>query len=225
VITSTHRFCSVLLLVLLASSAHADEIVVGSKNHRGSFEGYTGDVFKFRLESGKTLKAKRMSVKKLALKKPMKGELARSAKPSRLSVELLGYEKSKFIYRADGTRQEASGMRVKAFTPDHDPQWTLPGSEPKKIPRIDTSRLEAREDLTPEQAAVLDAYTAARNEYDAFLAESSRLVSKLDGKKGLARDKLLEALRRRKQNEQAVQRSLRAAMDDLLAEFPSRRKQ
>ena len=212
------------LVFCTASVAVADVIVVGAKTHRGTFENYARDTFRFRLKDGKALKVKRMSVKKLTLKKPLKGTLTQSARPPSLQVQLLGYDKSKFIYRDGDTRREASGMRVKSFTPERDPRWAVPGTRSEKLPTIDISRLEDRKDLAPEQIAVLDRYKAAKREHDEFVAESSRLVAKLDRAVGSRRSELLNVLRKRKQDEQPLKQAFSEASDDLLELFPSRRR-
>jgi len=215
----------ILVIVLsIAAAASADVMVVGTKSHRGTLEGYAADTFRFRLADGKVLKARRMSVKKLSLKKPLEGTLTRSSKPSPVSVKLLGYERAKFIYKEDRARRESAGMRIKSFALARDPRWTAPRPAAEKIPVIDIARLEARKGLTPEQGGVLERYKLARVRHSAFVAESSRLVAELDNAKGDRRSKLLESLRRRKQDEPPIKEAFRDASDELLDMFPSRRR-
>jgi len=207
--------CTVVVLSPLAS--RGDTIVIGTKTHTGTFEVYEKGRFIFRTAEGKLLKQNRTSVRRLTLDTLKAVRLVRSGKKQSEEATLVGYDKTKFTIKQAGRKQTLFGARVERILVMQAPK---PLRVVAKRPRIAVEVLEDMESLSPEQAAALDRYKAARRRHDDFLEESSRLVSEMDGTTGKKREQLLDILRRRKNDEQPILRELEQAEAALLAVFP-----
>jgi len=204
------------------SLSSADTLTVGSKELDGVFEGFAGRKFLFRTRDGKLHRQDRGSVRSLKLDKPREVDLFLSASRKSEKAHLLGYDKMSFTIQRNGRESKLSGMRVYKMemeVPMFDDAAAARGRGTGPIPPLDLSGVEGAS-LTAEQSRALAAYKSARREYDAFLAESSRLVKEMDAATGAKRDELLNRLRRRKAEEQPVTRALQKAESALLAAIP-----
>ena len=88
------------------------------------------------------------------------------------------------------------------------------------LPLYDVSGLEGRADLTDAQNAALERYKAAKAKYSGYVSESSRIVAEMDRSRGQHRERLMDELRLRKQDEQPVKNEYRAATSALMSQFP-----
>lgn len=213
---------SVAVLYLVGySAAHADVLTVGTRRHQGSFEGFEAGQFLFRTAAGQIIRQSRPTVRSLQCDAPRPVKLLRANRRDEETVNLLGYANARFAIEAKGCEESVFGMHVRSI----ELRW-VPGNgrgregRPKPARQIDLVALEARDDLTAEQARVLRRYRAARTKYDAFVAQSSALVSEMDRATGKRREDLLDSLRRRKDAEQPLKRDLEAATAALPAAFP-----
>lgn len=211
-------------LLCLAIAAGADTLNMGTKSHEGTFEGFENGKFLFRTSEGREVKEPRTSVQKLTLTEPRKVSLVRNTKADPVAMTLTGYESGKFAVKEGGKDATIPGMQVKAVTVEMEMMAGGGGGAvddpPRPVPAVDISGLADREDLTPAQKGTLERYKAAREKYDAFLAESSALVTQMDKATGPKREELLNVLRRRKVEEQPVKRDLEAGRAALLTAFP-----
>lgn len=202
----------------------ADTLHVGRNEHNGAFEGYDGRNFLFREKGGKYIKKSRFSVSKLTLDKPMQARIRQNRKKKPEAITLLGYEKSKFKIKQNGKERTVLGMLVKKLSV---PMATVSarasgggGDAPSPIQPLNLTNLELRKDLTAAEKAVIDDYKRARKTYDNFLAASTTLVRRMQNTAGAQREELMNQLRRRKQNEQPILRTLEAAIDKVMETFP-----
>jgi hypothetical protein len=196
-------------------------MVIGTKPHQGSLEGYDKPLFLFRTKSGTLLKEERIRVRKLSLEPPRDAVLVRSGAQQSERVKLVSYIAGRFTIEQKGKQSTVLGMRVERITVRRAGERPRGGDDgPGPRPVLDTSPLEARNDLTPSQAAALHRYKAARLEFDDYVAESSAMVAEMERTEGRQRDRLLHALRHRKNAEQALKRELFRAEATLLEAVP-----
>ena len=213
---------SLFVVMLVASPCMADTMTVGTKTYEGEFKGFENNQFNFKPEKGKEIRENRTKVKKLALDKPLKVSYEKRGKKPEEGVELLRYEKFKFVFKKDGKERKVLGNGIQKISV----AWSggngfgLPSMERPKVPEpIDFQGIEGA-DLTPAQETALAAYKAARGAYDKYVNESSAMVTAMDASAGKRREELLNDLRIRKQDEQPLRNALQQATNDALAAFP-----
>lgn len=203
---------------LVAVGTSADTIIIRSMEKKGDFQSYADSKFVFDAD-GKTLKEPRSSVTKMVMDPPCEASLVQGSKT--LTVKLLGYEQTKFLYEIKGVKGEAAGMLVKSIAVRR-PMEGGDGSSsdtPRGRKAINIAAYENAV-LTPDQAAAVARYKKARTTYDAFVAKSSEMVAEMDKTKGPKREELLTALRVRKNEEQPIANELAAAEQALLKAIP-----
>jgi len=223
------------LLILAAAASRADTLRVGTRVFEGVFEGYENRTFLFRTEDGKLRTEPRSSVRRLVLDEPRETSIAHGTTPREESVLLQGYAAGKFTVRQDGRQRDIPGMFVRSVTlksrlaapaaaapAEAAPAEAAPAeaAPAEAAPAIDVGALRNRAGLTAAQREAIRRYAAARKAYDAFVAQSSGMVSQLNSAAGQQRAALLDRLRRRKADEQPVKRELSAAWAALLKAFP-----
>lgn len=204
--------------------AQADILVTATDQHKGTFRGFEKDHFVFFTENGDELRMPRSSVRVLVMEPAREVEVTRTGRKTADMETLAGYEKMKFCVIQGGRTNQVMGTAIAAIVvPEYQGQKAFGNgaADAPRAPRaFDISMLEALPDLSPERKAVLENYKEARRRFDAFVKESSALVAKMDRATGLEREKLLDVLRSRKNEEQPLKRALERATADLLAAFP-----
>ena len=159
------------------------------------------------------------------MEKPTRVAFTASRKKRSGARMLKGYKGLKFVFVEGEKEKKVFAGRVKSISVIH-PAGGSGGKDAKgadTFPVIDISGLETRSDLTEQQTDAIDRYKKAREAYDSFLAESSKLVARMDRERGGAREKLLDELRVRKDREQPIKNELRAAIRELMATCPFER--
>jgi hypothetical protein len=212
-----------LMSLLISQSVFADVLVVGKTRNKGTFKGFANNIFELEQKGGKTLKINRTKVKTLELDKPAKVSYLQRGKKEVRDAELLRYEKFKFSFTGKKKETHVIGSVMKKITISWSSSGTGGGPASSNIPTappaLDLSGIEGA-DLTPDQETTLASYKSAREDYDKFLNENTALVKQMDAETHGAREKLLNELRIRKQNEQPLRIALQKATDDVLATFP-----
>lgn len=218
-----------LLLVLCMSvsgTVRADLLDTGSKPQRGTLEGYDGNNFQFRDDrSGKLLEVSRSSVRNLKLDEPRKAEVVIAGKPPFPEKILVrGYDDGLFLFTENGKELRVMGMKVSRIKLDAIPR---PGREQESAPTVteqiaeaDINKLLAQPNLTADQKTTLEHYRDVNGKYRDFLAKSSAMVSAMDVMKGAERQKALNDLRIRKEEEQPLKREMEESQRALIQAFP-----
>jgi hypothetical protein len=204
-----------------ATVAGADTLVARGHSYEGTFTSYQKNAFQFALADGKNLEEPRLQVESLTLTQPRRVMIEQAGKT--LDVQLVGYQQAKFSIVKAGKPESVFGMTVQRIVVQDEPaaagEEGLPAA-PRPRTRLDIARVLDRRDLTPQQTAAVTRCLEARKSYDAFLVESTKLVAEMEQATGKSRNALLEALRKRKMEEQPVLRALEAAENAVHAAFP-----
>jgi hypothetical protein len=214
-----HVMMGVCLLLPLAGASWGDTLTVGTTRHTGTFVRFEDNCFVFSTADGRALSPTRTSVRRLDLQPPREVLLRRSGKPDAETVVLDSYAGGKFMVRDRDLKTGVPALFVEAVTVKASSHRGERKGRRSELP-IDVDRLAARPGLTAQQSAALERYRAARGQYDAFLARSSAMVAEMDAATGVQRERLLDALRRRKAEEQPIAVELTAARAQVLAVFP-----
>lgn len=212
-------FLAVLAVLAVSRTCTADVLYVGTKKYHGTFMGYDDGQFVFQPMFDTAARYARTSVRRLALDIPVQVRFTRADRRGTQDAVLLGYEKSQFSIEHAGKKENLFGIRVqKMLVRDTPKAPTHAGHEdgPRPKRRVSISALEKQE-LSPAQRAVVNRYKTVRGRYDAFLAESTHLVTQMDRSTGKRREDLLNRLRLRKNQEQPLLRDLERAEGALLA--------
>lgn len=223
--------CCCVAFAMSAGVHAADTMVVASETHTGTFEGYRQNRFLFRTESGTLLQEVRGRVSELKLGQPCKVTFARTGRKKREPAHLKTYAHMKFTFEDGGREKVVPAFNIREITVQRDESGgaakpddgAKPGGAPDKpgvFTTYDVRPLASRSDLTGPQSAALKRYETAKSRYDAFLKESTRLVTEMDRAKGAQREKLLNELRTRKNQEQPIKKELDGATAALLSAFP-----
>ena len=214
----------ILICVLTAAAAEADVLQVGTRKHRGTFEGFKNGKFSVKGADGKLVEASRISVRSLTLDMPRRGTILRTTARKAEEVVIRGYKGGKFAIKQSGKPTTVTGTHVKEITVKPveitESRGGASGSGEGIIEPIDISGLERRRDMTQQQSAVLENYKSAREKYDSFLARSSAMVAEAKSADGGRRNDMLLQLRHRKSEEQPIKRELEASQASLLSTFP-----
>jgi len=209
-----------ILLPMLASAA--DVITVRRKDHHGRFEKFENGQFVFHVTFGDILKLKSSSVTSLVPNSSLPVSVHFAGQPKAVDGKLIRFWRAMFEFEIGGAKKNVYPMKVKHIVVKKAKAAPLSTSGNPPGPRqfADISHLEHRTDLPPHQTAALKQYITARDNYKAFLTESSQLVRMMDAASGQKRLTLLEKLRSRKDAEQPVLRALDEAEEALFAAFP-----
>lgn len=212
---------SAAVLCLGGGAARADVIEAGGRAHQGTFEGLAGNRIRFRASDGTLLTLERTQMRAMTIDPPREVRLIRHGASEPVTVTLTGYGGGSFEFEQAGASRTVLAMRVESIEPRPAPGPGEAGSgRPDGVPPLDVTPLEARRDLTAAQTAALNRYRAARRAFDAFAAESSEMVSAMNGLTGARREKALDALRLRKNEEQPLKRELERSTAALRAAVP-----
>lgn len=207
-----------LLLGLAATYASGDQLVIlGGQTKEGTFQGFENGKFMFQPSKGKFMKEQPSRVSKLVLTTKTKASYQTSDGKSEEEVVFKGYEKGKFMFVKDGKDVAVMAIKMKQLDPSFETEGGDAGGQSYPIPKVDLTNFGG--DLTADQQAVLDAFTAAKKTYDEFLAQSTAMVQTMDGLKGPKREDALNELRRRKEAEQPLRGNLRSAYKALVNAF------
>jgi hypothetical protein len=211
------------VLLTCVMTVAAESVTVRGKTHQCKLEKYEGRKFTFRIPYSDPMELAPSSVKALKLDMPLPVSLLVSGSREPEKATLHGFERSKFSFERHGKMETLSSLKVKSFTV-HRPQPAGGGvqrsEEPGPRQFLDVSKLEHREDLPPNQMAAVKGYVEVREAYQAFLADSSRMVSAMDTATGNKRVELLADLRGRKNAEAQMLRQIDTAEAALQGAFP-----
>lgn len=209
-----------LLVALLVCVAigRADVMTVGTTRHQGAFEGYADNLLRFRTLDGNLVEVYRTRVRSLTIEKPLPVTLVPRGKEDGAFRHLLGFTGGKFSLRHQGNNEEVAAMFVERITPAR--MAETHGQPLEREGKLDIAPLRARTDLTASQSAALRRYRAAQAAWDRFVSESSAMVTAMNRATGKQRDRMLDALRLRKADEQPLKRALEQARAALLAAIP-----
>ena len=213
-------FWMVLLLPILALSA--DTITVRRKAQQGDFKTFENGQFAFHVTFGDKLEVRASSVDSPVPDSPRPVSVLFAGQPEAVDAKFIRFWRSMFEFEIDGAKKTAYPMKVKRIVVKQPKasSTTTSGETPGPRQFVDISHLEHRTDLPPRQAAALKQYVTARDDYKAFLAESTRLVRMMDSAAGEKRQAVLLKLQSRKNEEQPVLHSLDEAEEALFAAFP-----
>ena len=224
--TGRAHVCAILTVMAACATHAADEMVVRNETHRGTFEAYERNSFMFLDSNNDMIKAPKGAVKKLTLNPACKVQVMRSMKKESEPYLLKGYKNMKITLSNGDGETTIFANNIKSMTADRPSALLVAavGADAaggnKAPPPIDTEPLEARADLTDEQAQALADYKDARETYDAFVRESSRMVAEMDRMQGPRRTDLLAELRSRKNQEQPIKNALLSATSAMKSAFP-----
>ena len=209
---------------LAVAAVGSDVMVVKNVTHEGTFEGFEKNIFRFQTAEGEFLKEKRGKVSRLELAEPCKVTLLRTGKKESEPGLFKKYERLKFIFDENGKDKAEFANSIKKITVLRDPEPAVNGrgggGGNGSVEFIDVGPLEEREGLSAAQSAALQQYKAASAKYRAFVDTSTALVGQMDGAAGGERDRLLNQLRLRKNEEQPLKSAFNTATAQLLAKFP-----
>ena len=195
--------------------------MVKKTEYKGTFEGYQDGAFLFRTADGILLKERKSGVRELKLGEPCSIGLVTSKKKDSEWVVLKQYKSMKFVIEDGDKEKKIYGNTFKKITIHHPDEGGGGGGVGLGMPElIDTSGVEARDDLTPAQTAALTQYKAAKAEWEQFLEESTALMKAADQVQDAKRMELMEKLRERKNEEMPIRTRLNGATKTLLAAFP-----
>ena len=213
---------SLAILLLLTTAGYADVLTRGTKKMNGRFAGIEKSRFHFEGKSGQIEKTHQSFVTTLELDEPIPVRFVQSGKKGEQTGMLYGYRSGKFAIILSGKKQQIPGTQIKQLSIRNLEEEQQAGAVAgNNVPTIDSRALRQRKDLTANQSATLDRYDRAKQQYDAYLTQSSAMVAKMDAAKGGQRGKLLIALRHRKAEEQPLKNTFEASRDALLAAFPN----
>jgi len=214
-----------LLAVLFGgvSAISADTLSIRNEVHEGDFEKFENGKFTFRIPFGETLSVSASSVKTLELTKPRAVSFLLTGKQAEEQANLHGFQRSKFTLEQKGGMRMVYAMKVKRL--EVKPQAAPSGSGSPEAPGpkgfVDISHIEGRTDLPQDQMSALRRYVAARDRYQAFAEESSRLIGAANSLTGDRRLRKLNELRARKNQEQPLLLELNQAEASLFQAFPT----
>ncbi len=221
----TQRFtCLVIAFGLSAHVCAADVMVARGKRHSGTFRGYSKNMFQFRTTEDKTVHESRVRVTQLTLDRPLAVDVLRKGKNRHQRMELKKYQAMKFTFLERGRAKRIAAHDITEILVQQDsgPMGGQPvATDTSNTPTLyDVEPIKSRTDLTAQQSQALTRYEAAKNQYEQFRRESSRLVSQMDRSTRANRAALLAQLRVRKEEEQPIKNKLRQATAALLSSFP-----
>lgn len=214
---------AILLSAALTITGLTDTIKTGSKEEKGLFIEFRDNTFFFHAENGSELKLPKASVSSLIMDENSRAALIRKGSKKRESMEFHGYDKLQFLFKQDSRQISLSAMNItsvkaersmKAFAGDTVEEGN------SVIPPVDTSAIE-NSPMTAEQRTVLEEYKSVRKKYTDFLEASSALVAEMEKAQGKQRQKILNELRLRKNEEQPVRLEMSAAHKALMSAFPN----
>jgi hypothetical protein len=196
-----------LIFGLVTTFSWGDQLVIlGGQNKEGTFSGFDNGRILFRPDKGKFMKEQPSRVSKLVLANPTKASYTTTDGKTEEDVTFKGYEKGKFLFVKDGKDVAVMAIKMKTL----DPVFKTGGGGGQgggeyPIPFVDISNFG---NVTPEQQAVIDRYTAAKKVFDEFVAVSITMNQEKDRLTGAKRVAMEDDLRRRKEAEQPVKRVL-----------------
>lgn len=221
----TILYCSALACILIpitASQSNADVIVIKTKQHKGLFEKFEKNVFYFRTDSGQVLQEDKGTVSRLDLEPPCTISLLAGTTKIPEQAQLKQYKGMKFFIVTDNGEKTVFASSVKEIIAERPMADNGNGAvDQPTIPRaIDLTDLENNPANTPQQTAAIEAYKTARQKYEQFIQENTNLIAQMDKAKGPAREKMLDQLRLRKNQEQPFKVELQNATKGLRVAFP-----
>jgi len=219
--------CTAVGVLLLTAAARlagaADSIVVAGRSVSGTFAGFENRRFVFEPAQGKRMQETSSRVSRLTLDPARTVSVFYTGNKSKASLTLKGFDKAKFILDDHGKdASELPSRVVKIIIADEAGSGDRSGAA-DEILVVDLKNLAAwikENNPTPAQFKAFARYKAAREPYDAFLAENAAMVKAMNQATGSARTDLLDQLRQRRSEEPPLLRELKEAQKELLAAFP-----
>lgn len=207
-----------------------DTATIGADRKKVAFEGYQDGKFTFSNDKGNTIKEQYMRVNKLEVKKPYRVSFLLTGAKSPTAGLFKGLEKSKFVFElADKSVTNISPMKVRSIEVEFDGgegggmMGGGGGDAGGTIAALDTNAVwEALDGKEPTaaQAAAMEKYVAALDEFNAYVEANSKLKAEMDKAAGPKRVALLDELKKRRFAEQPLKNSLIKAHNDVLSVFP-----
>ena len=199
----------------------ADVMTLRKGKHEGTFEGYAKGVFVFRTTDGKELREKKIDVRSIVLESPREVQILKTGQKMPTWTKFKKYSALRFTIVEKGRDKALLSTQVKEITVPaaEEDDGGGGGGEAAQAP-INIAPLEARDDLTAAQKAALSKYRSARSEYADFLRENKKLVEQMNSARGTTRERLLNKLRMRKNQEQPIKNKYQAAKAALIGQFP-----
>ena len=210
-------------MALLAVAALGDQVtMLGSRPTECTFKGVTGGSLLFLNEKGRLIKELPSRISRITLTKPLKVTYLSADGKKEETALLKGFDKREYLLEKDGKEIRVAATKMKSLDPFVDTgDGAGVGGNAYPIPKIDADALlAATPNPTEAQKKALARFQAARQAFDAFFAESSALVEKIDKASGVPRENLLNTLRLRKNKEQPLKSELVDACSALTEAFP-----
>ncbi|MEI6209991.1 MAG: hypothetical protein WCR06_00050 [bacterium] len=220
------KLCRIIpvYLSLLSLAALGDQVtMLASRPKECTFQGVTGGSILFLNEKGRLTKELPSRISKISLTKPAPVTYLTADGKKEETAVLRGFEKREYLLEKDGKEIRVAAMKMKSLDLFVAAEGGNGGGVGTgyPIPKIDVDAiLAATPNPTEAQKKTLARFIAARKAFDAFLAESSALVEKMDKAAGVQRENLMNTLRLRKSKEQPLKSELQDACSALTEAFP-----
>ena len=206
-------------LVMLASAACGDQLVLGGQTKEGTFQGYENGRFFFANKRGRLMREQAIRVTKLVLSSPMRVVYVTKDGKAEEIADLTGYEKKAFTFDKKGQQVVVPQAKMKEIGRSEEGGEGGGDGGRYPVPEVDLDSF-AGDNVTPAQQAALDRYKTAKKKFDDYVADSTALVKEMDAATGAKREALLNQLRQRKNEEQPLKKDLIAAYNALADLFP-----
>jgi len=211
-------------LALLTFSSLGDQVtMLASRPKECTFQGVMGGSILFLNEKGRLMKELPSRISKITLTKPTQVTYLTADGKKEETAVLKGFEKREYLLEKDGKEIRVAAMKMKTLDLFVEAEGGNGGGTGTgyPIPKIDVDALlAATPNPTEAQKKILARFVAARKAFDAFFAESSALVEKMDKATGVQRENLMNTLRLRKGKEQPLKSELLDACSALTEAFP-----
>jgi hypothetical protein len=212
-------------VVMLASATQADQITMfASKPTEGTFKGVAKGSMIVLNEKGKVTRELPSRISRITFSAPIPVTYLTSDSKKEETALLTAFEKQEYHLEKDGKplRVAASKIKTMDLTSENDGGGGAGGVENAyPVPACDSAVLQAAvPNPTEPQQKALARFQKAKQSFDAFLAESTTLVEKMDKAAGAKRQELLNTLRERKNKEQPIKAELVAAYSALKQLYP-----
>jgi hypothetical protein len=213
-----------LIIVIFASTAFGDQLIMGKITKDGTFQGFDKGKFRFLSAKGRFMNEQASRVTTIVLTEPKKCTFLRSSSKKEERGFFKGFNKDKFVITTNandpGTAIPVSKMVKLEISLDTGTGSKTGNGEGYPIPSVDLSAFTG--DFTPEQQKVMDQFKAAKKVFDDFVKENAAIVSQMDQSTGATREDYITQLRKRKLDEQPLRKALIAAYDALVNAFPEK---
>ncbi len=210
-------------MVVIASGAFGDQLIMNSITKDGSLQGFEKGKFRFYTAKSKLINEQASRVTRIELSSPKKATYQTSSSKKDETAMLKGYDKEKFTFLGKGGEEitvplsKMIKMEI-ALESETEGGKTSGSGDEYPIPAVDLASFTGN--FSPEQQAAMDRFKAAKQAFDDFMSESAAMVNEMNQASGAGREALISQLRKRKIEEQPLRKDLVAAYSALLEAFP-----